>query len=376
MKRIIMLVMVLGMMLVPLIAVAETRTYTETVTVKVGDDEYSALNKAKERGREQALRSYLNDVYKDRAATLNLTGDEKFIQDMEQLESSTSGMFGKELKVKFRVTINEEEVRAYLKRQGAVTGKNEDRRIVVMLIPGKMDSGDAPVILDNVRAEIRRSLTAAEYTVIDSDDQAINDALTEEADYNKLVSHINKLADKLADKGEWLVLGKVDMDIAQNGGTYIYRAMMTGKAVSLASRDIMWEGNIDGAARGSKAEAKAALRLSAINGGKAFAKEVLGALNTKTLTQERRGSRFEVVFAAGGDYKLERKILKLLKEDIKGLKDVSQKGRGKGDMVIDLMYVGKISDLVDLLLDNFEKDEQMKSFNPEIAGNKVVFKKK
>jgi transposase len=376
MKRIILLVVVLGLMLVPLIAAAETRTYTETVTVKVVDDEYSALNKAKERAREQALRSYLNDVYKDRAATLNLTGDEKFIQDMEQLESSTSGMFDKELKAKFRVTINEEEVRAYLKRQGAVTGKNEDRRIVVMLIPGKMDSGDAPVILDNIRAEIRRSLTAAEYTVIDSDDQAVHDALTEEADYNKLVSHINKIADTLADKGEWLVLGKVDMDIVQNGGTYIYRAMMTGKAVSLTSRDIMWEGNIDGAARGSKNEAKAALRLSAINGGKAFASEVLGALNTKTLTQERRGSRFEVVFAAGGDYKLERKILKLLKEDIKGLKDVSQKGRGKGDMVIDLMYVGKISDLVDLLLDNFEKDSQMKSFNPEIAGNKVIFKKR
>lgn len=375
MKRIIMLVVILGLMLVPLIASAETRTYTETVTVKVEDDEYSALNKAKERAREQALRSYLNDVYKERSSTLNLTGDEKFIQDMEQLESSTSGMFSKELKVKFRVTINEEEVRAYLKRQGAVTGKNEDRRIVVMLIPGKMDSGDAPVILDNVRAEIRRSLTAAEYTVIDSDDQAIHDALAEEADYNKLVSHINKIADKLADKGEWLVLGKVDMDIAANGSAYIYRAMMTGKAVSLASRDIMWEGNIDGAARGSKGEAKAALRLSAINGGKAFAKEVLGALNTKTLTQERRGSRFEVVFAAGGDYKLERKILKLLKDDIKGLKNVSQKGRGKGDMVIDLMYVGKISDLVDLLLDNFEKDSQMKSFNPEIEGNKVVFKK-
>lgn len=354
---------------------AETRTYTEIVTVKMEDDEYSALNKAKEKGKEQALRSYLNDVYKDRSATLNLTGDDKYIQDLEVLESNVEGMFSKELKAKIKITINEEEVRAYLKRQGAVTGKNEDRRIVVMLIPGKMDSGDAPVILDNVRAEVRRSLTAAEYTVIDSDDQAIHDALAEEADYNKLVAHINKLADQLADKGEWLVLGKVDMDIVPNGNVYVYRAMMTGKAVSLASRDIMWEGNIDGAARAPKSEAKAALRLSAINGGKSFAKEVLGALNTKTLTQERRGSRFEVVFASGGDYKLERKILKLLKDDIKGLKNVSQKNRGKGDMVVDLMYVGKISDLVDLLLDNFEKDSQMKSFSPEIEGNKVVFKK-
>lgn len=375
MKRIILLILALGLILVPLLAAAESRTYTEMVTVTVEDDEYSALNKAKERAREQALRSYLNDVYKDRAATLNLTGDDKYIQDMEIVESNISGWGTKELKAKIKVTINEEEVRAYLKRQGAVTGKNEDRRIVVMLIPGKMDGGDAPVILDNVRAEIRRSLTAAEYTVIDSDDQAIQDALTEEADYNKLVSHINKLADQLADRGEWLVLGKVDMDIVPNGSGYVYRAMMTGKAVSLASRDIMWEGNIDGAARGSKNEAKAALRLSAINGGKAFAKEVLGALNTKTLTQERRGARFEVVFASGGDYKLERKILKLLKDDVKGLKNVSQKNRGKGDMVVDLMYAGKVSDLVDLLLDNFEKDSQLKNLNPQIEGNKVVFKK-
>lgn len=375
MKNILSILFILMALLCCAVTVyAETRTYTEIVTVKIEDDEYSALNKAKERAREQALRSYLNDVYKDRSSTLNLTGDEKYIQDLEVVESNVEGMFSKDLKAKIKVTINEEEVRAYLKRQGAVTGKNEDRRIVVMLIPGKMDSGDAPVILDNVRAEVRRSLTAAEYTVIDSDDQAIHDALTEEADYNKLVAHINKLADQLADKGEWLVLGKVDMDIVPNGNVYVYRAMMTGKAVSLASRDIMWEGNLDGAARAPKSEAKAALRLSAINGGKAFAKEVLGALNTKTLTQERRGSRFEVVFASGGDYKLERKILKLLKDDIKGLKNVSQKNRGKGDMVVDLMYVGKISDLVDLLLDNFEKDSQMKRFNPEIEGNKVIFK--
>lgn len=376
MKRIILIVVALGLMLLPLIAAAETRTYTEIVTVKVDDDEYSALNKAKERAREQALRSYLNDVYKERAATLNLTGDDKYIKDMEVMESNVSSSWGsKELKAKIKVTINEEEVRAYLKRQGAVTGKNDDRRIVVMIIPGKMDSGDAPAILDNVRAEIRSSLAAGEYTVIDSDDSAVQDALTEEADYNKMVQHMNKIADKLADKGEWLVLGKVDLDIVSSGSANIYRTMMTGKVVSLASREIMWEGNPDGSSRASRVDAKAAIRQSAIAGGKVFAEKVLGALNTKTLTQERRGSRFEVIFAAGGDYKLERKILKLLKEDIKGLKDVSQKGRGKGDMVVDLMYVGKISDLVDLLLDNFEKDPEMKSFNPEIVGNKVIFKK-
>ena len=243
-----------------------------------------------------------------------------------------------------------------------------------MLIPGKMDTGDAPMILDNVRAEVRRSLTAAEYTVIDSDDDAVNQALTEEADYNKMVQHMNKIADQLADKGEWLVLGKVDVSMAPSGSAYVYRAMMTGKVVSLASRDLMWEGNPDGAARASKEEAAAAIRLAAIAGGKKFASEVVNALNTKTLTQERRGARFELVLPTAGNYRMERKLLKLLGEDIKGLKNVSQKNRGKGDMVVDLYYAGKISDLVDLLMDNFEKDAQLKSWNPEIQGNKVVFK--
>lgn len=374
MKRILLIMITLGLVLLPLLAAAEVRTYTEIVTVKVDDDEYTARKKAEQRGREQALEHYLRDVYPDRAATLNLTGDEKYIKDLEILESSVEGMFSKELKAKIRVTINEEAVRAYLKRQGAVTGKNEERRIVVMIIPGKMDTGDAPMILDNVRAEVRRSLTAAEYTVIDSDDEAVNQALTEEADYNKMVKHMNKIADQLADKGEWLVLGKVDVSVAPSGSAYVYRAMMTGKTVSLASRDLMWEGNPDGAARASKDEAKAAIRLAAIAGGKKFASEVVNALNTKTLTQERRGARFELVLPTRGEYRLERKLLKLLGEDIKGLKNVSQKNRGKGDMVVDLYYAGKISDLVDLLMDNFEKDAQLKRWNPEIQGNKVVFK--
>ncbi|SKA13458.1 hypothetical protein SAMN02745119_02790 [Trichlorobacter thiogenes] len=374
MKRILLIMITLGLVLLPLLAAAEVRTYTEIVTVKVDDDEYTARKKAEQRGREQALEHYLRDVYPDRASTLNLTGDEKYIKDLEILDSSVSGMFGKELKAKIRITINEEAVRAYLKRQGAVTGKNEERRIVVMIIPGKMDTGDAPMILDNVRAEVRRSLTAAEYTVIDSDDEAVHQALTEEADYNKMVKHMNKIADQLADKGEWLVLGKVDVSVAPSGSAYVYRAMMTGKTVSLTSRDLMWEGNPDGAARASKDEAKAAIRLAAIAGGKKFASEVVNALNTKTLTQERRGARFEVVMPTSGNYKLERKLLKMLGEDIKGLKNVSQKNRGKGDMVVDLYYAGKISDLVDLLIDNFEKDAQLKRWNPEIQGNKVVFK--
>jgi len=264
MKRLVLLLIVLGLLITPLLAAAEVRTYTEIVTIKVEDDEYTARKKAEQRAREQALEHYLRDVYPDRAATLNLTGDEQYIKDLEIVESSIEGLFSKELKAKIRVTINEEAVRAYLKRQGAVTGKNEERRIVVMIIPGRMDTGDAPMILDNVRAEVRRSLTAAEYTVIDSDDEAVNKALNEEADYNQMVQHMNRIADDLADKGEWLVLGKVDVSVAPSGSAYIYRAMITGKAVSLASRDLLWEGNPDGAARASMEEAKAAIRLAAI----------------------------------------------------------------------------------------------------------------
>ena len=375
MKRILLIMITLGLIMVPLLAAAEVRTYTETVVVKVDDDEYTARKKAEQRAREQALEHYLRDVYPDRAATLNLTGDEKYIRDLEILESSVSGMFSKELKAKVKVTINEEAVRDYLKRQGAVTGKNEERRIVVMLIPGKMDTGDAPFVLDNVRAEVRRSLTAAEYTVIDSDDEAVHQALTEEADYNKMVQHMNKIADQLADRGEWLIIGKVDIDVTQDGSMKSYHALLTGKTVSLASRDLMWEGNVDGLARVRANEsAKAAVRMAAINGGKLFAKEVVESLNTKTLTQERRGARFEVVMPTAGNYKLERKLLKLFNEDIKGLKNVSQKGRGKGNLMIDLYYVGKISDLVDLLLDTFEKDPQLSRWNPQIEGNKVIFK--
>lgn len=243
MKRLIFIFIAMALVLTPLIALAESRTYTEMVTVKVDDDEYSALNKAKERAKEQALRDYLNDVYKDRSTTLNLSGDDKYIQDLEVVESSVDGMFSKELKAKIRVTINEEEVRAYLKRQGAVAGKNEERRIFVILIPGKMDSGDAPAILDNIRAEIRKNLTAAEYTVIDSEEQVNRlESLSEEADYNKLVGQLDGL-------GEWVVIGKVDIDITQDGSMRSYHALMTGKTISITSRDLMWEGNIDGLAR-------------------------------------------------------------------------------------------------------------------------------
>ncbi|MDY0300099.1 MAG: hypothetical protein RBQ99_00760 [Trichlorobacter sp.] len=374
MKRLLLLLVAACMVLVPLLAFAEVRTYTEIVTIKITDDEYTARKKAEERVREQALEHYLRDVYPDRLATLNLGGEEAYIKDQEILESSVSGFFSKELTIKARVTINEEAVREYMKRQGAVTGKNEERRIVVMLIPGKMDSGDAPMVLDSVRAEVRRSLTAAEYTVIDSDDDAVNDALLEEPDYTKMVQHLNQIADQLADRGEWLVLGKLDVSMAPSGSAYIYRAMLTGKAVSIASRDIMWEGNPDGAARSSREDAAGAIRLAAVAGGKAFADEVVKALNTKTLTQERRGARYELVLPTGGDYRTERKLLKLFSEDIKGLQNVSQKGRGKGDLIVDLYYVGKIHNLVDLLMDEFEKDSQFKRWNPEISGNRVVFK--
>lgn len=358
------------LMISPVICLAATsRTYTETVVVKVTDDEYFALAKAKERAKEQALRRYLDEAYKDRSDTPELTGEDKYIQDLEVIESNVSGMFSKELSAKIRITINEEAVRSYLKSQGAVVGKNEERRIFVILIPGKIDSGDAPFILDNVRAEIRNTLTASNYTVIDSEDQTKRlESLSEEADYSNLVGQLDGL-------GEWVVIGKVDIDVSKDGSMHKYHALMTGKAVNINSRDLMWEGNIDGRALVKASESpKVGLRLAAIDGGQAFAKKVLDALNTKTLSAERRGTRFEVVFPTAGDYKLERKILKLLQVEIKGLKEVNQKNRGKGDMIVDLFYVGKISDLVDLLLDNFEKDPQMGRFNPSIDTNKIIFK--
>lgn len=370
MKRIALFLAAYAVLILPSLSLAETRTYTETVTVNVEEDEYSALNKAKNRAREQALRSYVNDVYKDRSADLNITAEDKYIQDLEVLESGVSGIFSKDLQARIRVTINEEEVRAYLKRQGLVIGKNEERRIFVVIIPGKMDTGDAPVVLDNVRAEIRRTLTAAEYTVIDSEEQVKRlESLSEEADYSKLVGQLDGL-------GEWVVIGKVDIDVTRDGSMRSYHALMTGKTVSIASRDLMWEGNIDGLARVKSTESpKAALRMAAIKGGKKFADEVVKSLNTKTITQERRGVRLEVVFPTGGNYKLERKILKLLKSDIKGLKNISQKSRGKGDLIIDVYYSGKTSDLVDLLIDIFEKDPELKRYHPEIEGSRVIFKR-
>ena len=63
MKRILLIMITLGLVLLPILAAAEVRTYTEIVTVKVDDDEYTARKKAEQRGREQALEHYLRDVY-------------------------------------------------------------------------------------------------------------------------------------------------------------------------------------------------------------------------------------------------------------------------------------------------------------------------
>ncbi len=347
----------------------ETRTYTESVTAPLaGGDEYGALVKAKQKAKEQALDHYVKDVYRDRSETLNLGGEDKYIADIKVLESKVTGFLTKELTASIRVSINEEAVRDYLKRQGAVTGKNEERRVFVVLVPGKMDTGDADAILDSVRAEVRKVLTAAEFTVIDSEEQTRRlESLVEGKDYS-MVSQLEGL-------GEWLVLGKVETQVSQDGGMTAFHTLITGKAVTISSRDLLWEDNIDGFARARAGDPPlVGLRGSSINGGKDFAGKVVGALQSKTLTAERRGSRYQVVFNTGGNYKLERKIVKLLKEGIPGLKNGSEKNRGKGSMELDLYYAGKISDLVDLLLDSFEKDSDLAKFNPEIEGNKVLFR--
>lgn len=347
----------------------ETRIYTERVTVPVsGGDEYAALVKAKQKAKEQALERYVQDVYKDRSETLNLGGEDKYIADIKVLDSKVSGFFSKDLVADIQVSINEEAVRDYLKRQGTIIGKAQERRVFVVLIPGKMDMGDASAILDSVRAEVRKVLTAAELTVVDSEEQTKRlESLVEGQDYS--------MVGQLEGLGEWLVLGKVETQAARDGSMMGFHTLITGKAVAISSRDLLWEENVDGFARSLAGEpALVGLRSSSINGGKEFAAKVLVALQSKTLTSERRGSRYQVVFDTGGNYKLERKILRLLKEDIPGLKNVSEKTRGKGSMELDFYYVGKISDLVDLLLDNFEKDAELKRFSPEIEGNKVTFK--
>ena len=155
----LVLFILLALLLMTAAAYAETRTYTEIVTIKVEDDETSAFNKAKDIAKEQALRSYLNQVYKGGSTTLNLTGEDRFVKDLEVVESSVSGTFAKELKVKIKININEEAVRAYLSQQESA---GSTKRIIVMLLPGKMDSDDTPVVLDNARAEVRKSLNAAE----------------------------------------------------------------------------------------------------------------------------------------------------------------------------------------------------------------------
>lgn len=345
---------------------AETRGYTEKVTVPIADDEYSALVSAKRKAQEQALLRYVKDVYKNRDDIPDLGGDEKYIADLEVLESQTSGVFSKELTARIRVTINENAVRDYLERQGSVVPKNERKRVFVLLIPGKLDSGDADAVLDDIRAEVRSQLTAAEFDVIDSEEQTKRlESLVEGKDYS-MVSQLDGL-------GEWLVLGKVDTYITKDGSLRGYYTDIVGKAVNISNKDLLFEAKFKGTARASANDPQLGLRSSATDGGKKFGQKLVSALQTKTLTKERRGDRFEVVFKAGGNYKLERKILKLMKEGIPGLKDVSEKNRGKGDMIVDLYYAGKISDLVDLLVDNFEKDADLKKLNPQKEGNKLIF---
>jgi hypothetical protein len=348
----------------------EIRIYKETVKVPVAGDEFTALQAVKQKAKEQALTRYIQEVYPGQSEKMNLGGDDKYIDDLKVLDTSVGGLFSKEMTAVVSVGINEEAVRNYLKRQGTTVGQTDDRRIFVILIPGKVDSGDAPVVLDKIRAEVRRKLTAAEFTVIDDPEQTrrLETLTSRDLDYDKLAVQLDGL-------GEWLILAKIDTKITKGQHDKTFHTLITSKAVAISSRDLLWEGNIDGVARGgSEADALIGLTKSAINGGKNLSDEVLKGLQSKSLTAERRGSRYEVVMKLGGKYSLERKVLKILKEDIEGLKNVNQKQRGKGDLVIDVFYTGRISDLVDLLVDHFENDPVLKRLNPQIEGNKVIFR--
>jgi hypothetical protein len=349
---------------------AEVRIYKETVKVPASGDEYTALQAAKQKAKEQALAHFIKDMYPGQSEKLNLGGDDQYIDDVKVLETSVGGLFSKEMTAVINVVINENAVTGFLKRQGTATGKNDDRRIFVILIPGKSDSGDAPGILDKIRTEVRKKLTAAEFTVIDDPEHTrkMESLTSRDLDYDKLATQLEGM-------GEWLILAKVDTKIIKGQHDKTFHTLITGKAVAISSRDLLWEGNIDGEARGGlEADALIGLTKSAINGGVRFADDVLHRLQSKSVIGEKRGVRYEVVMKLGGKYALERKVLKILKEDIQGLKSVNQKQRGKGDLVFDVFYAGKISDLVDLLLDQFENDPFLKRLNPQIDGNKVVFR--
>lgn len=348
----------------------EIRTYKETVKVSVSGDEFTALQAAKQKAKEQALIRYIQEAYPGKSESLNLGGDDRYIDDLKVLENSVGGILSKEMTAVVNVVINEAAVRDYLKRQGTTVGKNDDRRIFVILIPGKVDSGDAPVVLDKIRAEVRKKLTAAEFTVIDDPEHTkrLESLTSRDLDYDKLAA-------QLEGQGEWLILARIDTKIIKGQHDKTFYTLITGKAVAIASRDLLWECNTDGVARGgSEADALIGLTKSAVNGGKKLADDVLQGLQSKTLTAERRGSRYEVVMKLGGDYRLERKVLKILKEDIAGLKKVNQKQRGKGDLVIDVFYTGQIDDLVNLLDDHFRNDQVLKKLNPQFEGNRITFR--
>lgn len=349
---------------------AEVRTYKETVKVPVSGDEYTALQTAKQKAKEQALARYVQENHQGSSEKLNLGGADQYIDDLKVLETSMGGLFSKEMTAVINVVVNENAVTNYLKKQGTAVGKNDDRRIFVIIIPGKLDSGDAPSILDKIRSEIRRKLTAAEYTVIDdpTHTRKLESLTSRDLDYDKLATH-------LEGAGEWLILAKVDTKIIKGQHDKTFHTLITGKAVAISSRDLLWEGNIDGEARGGmEADALIGLTKSAINGGRNFAEDVHDRLASKAIIGEKRGVRYEVVMKLGGNYRLERKVLKILKEDIAGLKSVNQKQRGKGDLLIDVFYVGKIDDLIDLMDDQFRNDPVLKKLNPQIDGNKVIFR--
>jgi hypothetical protein len=107
--------------------------------------------------------------------------------------------------------------------------------------------------------------------------------------------------DKLARSGGrtgrvWLILAKVDTRIIKGQHDKTFHTLITGKAVAISSRDLLWEGNIDGTARGgAEADAFIGLTKAAIAGGKSFAEDALHGLQSKSVIGEKRGVRYEVV---------------------------------------------------------------------------------
>ena len=94
--------MIFCLMIASSLIAAEVRIYKETVKVPVSGDEYTALQAAKQKAKEQALARYIQEVFPGHSEKLNLGGDDQYIDDVKVLETSVGGLFSKNISKKVK----------------------------------------------------------------------------------------------------------------------------------------------------------------------------------------------------------------------------------------------------------------------------------